>query len=621
MIRKLTVISCIFMSLYGTKVMAYNIAVKNADGVTIYYNYINGGKDLEVTYESMGGYRDVVVIPEEVTYMNRTRKVTSIGWSAFWQCRDLTSVIIPNSVKSIGEYAFMFCSNLTSVNIPNSVTSIGGSAFQYCESLTSISIPNSVTSIGDGVFLYCDISEIISKIENPFAISSYTFNDYTFSNATLYVPAGTMGKYKNKEGWRNFINIKESTSEIQKQRTIHLAKAGTLPDMISEDEKYYIEELTLTGELNGTDFRLLRDMAGNNHLGERTNGKLEKLDISNVQIVSGGLKYLEAESIRIGRRVYYINDISINANEIPKMVFFGCALKSIILPNSVEAIGEGALGHCSSLTSVTIPNSVTSIGSEAFYRCSGLTSVTIPNSVTSIGSYAFYCCSGLTSIFLPNSVTSIEYYAFKSCSGLSSIIVESENKYYDSRNSCNAIIEKESDKLIAGCNNTTIPNSVTSIEDYAFYSCNGLTSVTIPNYVTRIGFSAFENCSDLTSITIGNGVTSIGSYAFYGCDTKEIISKIENPFAISSNTFNDNTFNNATLYVPTGTIGMYKSVDGWNRFNFIEEGSPLNIKGTESEEAKECERYTISGNAITVPQKGINIIKLNNGATKKVVVK
>ena len=275
---------------------AYDIAVENANGKTIYYNYINNGTELEVTYcgnyyttynsrTYSNDYIGYVVIPEEVTYMNRTRKVTSIGYKAFvicdlltsitipnsvttigerafYECLGLTSVIIPNSVTSIGERAFYGCSKLTSVTIPNSVTSIGKSAFYDCSSLTSVIIPNSVTSIGEsafygcsgltsvtipnsvksigfGAFQYCssltsvsipssvksigrrafegvNLSTVISQIENPSEIegktSDYrTFNQNTFNNATLYVPVGTIEKYKATSGWKDFLFIEEGT--------------------------------------------------------------------------------------------------------------------------------------------------------------------------------------------------------------------------------------------------------------------------------------------------------------------------------------------------------------------------------------------------------------------------
>ena len=198
--------------------------------------------------------------------------------------------------------------------------------------------------------------------------------------------------------------------------------------------------------------------------------------------------------------------------------FANCtALTSVEIPNSVTCIDKSAFSGCSSLVSVTIPNSVTSIGEAAFYKCSGLTSVTIPNSVTSIGVQAFSYCTGLTSVTIPNSVTSIGGGAFADCTGLTSIVVENGNIVYDSRNNCNAIIETATNKLVSGCKNTVIPNSVTSIGGRAFCGCSGLTSVTIHNSVTSIEYGAFYRCRGLTSITIPNSVTSIGRVAFCGC--------------------------------------------------------------------------------------------------------
>ena len=215
---------------------------------------------------------------------------------------------------------------------------------------------------------------------------------------------------------------------------------------------------------------------------------------------------------------------------------------------SVTRIGEAAFKNCSSLTSVTIPNSVTSIGSDAFLGCYALTSVTIPNSVTSIGNEAFFACYALTSVTIPNSVTSIGTMAFSDCNSLTSIVVEKDNTTYDSHDNCNAIIETATNTLIAGCQNTIIPNSVTSIGEYAFYFCFSLTSITIPNSVTSIGSSAFRNCSALTSVTCeATTPPTIGEYAF------------------------DRVSYSIPVYVPCGTVSAYNVAGGWSSFYNIQE--------------------------------------------------
>ena len=268
------------------------------------------------------------------------------------------------------------------------------------------------------------------------------------------------------------------------------------------------------------------------------------------------------------------------------------------------------------MTSVTIPNSVESIGYRAFYSCDGLTSVTIGNSVTSIGYEAFAFCSGLTSVTIPNSVTSIGGETFAGCSGLTSIVVESGNSVYDSRNNCNAIIETATNTLHSGCQTTLIPNSVTSIGDYAFYYCSGLTSVTIPNSVTSIGAGAFENCSGLTSVTIPNSVTSIGYCAFCACEgltsvtipnsvtsieegafykcsgltsvtigsgvqfigieafgkcpnLLDVYCYAENVPYTESDAFEESPITNATLHVPAGSVESYNATEPWSSFGKI----------------------------------------------------
>ena len=367
--------------------------------------------------------------------------------------------------------------------------------------------------------------------------------------------------------------------------------------------------------------------------------------------------------------------------------FHGCSgLTSVTIPANVTSIGGNAFSGCSSLTSVTIPNSVTSIGSGAFsgtawynnqpdgivyagkvlyiYKgtmpdgtkvkikdgtlsiaesalsgCSGLASVTIPNSVTSISGYAFSGCSGLASVTIPNSVTSISGNVFYSCSGLTSIIVEEGNTAYDSRDNCNAIIETASNTLIAGCKNTTIPNSVTSIGNGAFCGCSGLTSITIPNSVTLINFLAFSSCSGLTSVVIPNSVTTICPYAFSGCKSLTSISigsglteicghafenssELLDVYCYAENVpriagFNDgndeddekyhlfSTLGNATLHVPAGSVEAYKASRYWN-LNFKEiVGFTGSVKLSKSKAVVEKGKTLTLKATVTLPEKSV----------------
>ena len=270
----------------------------------------------------------------------------------------------------------------------------------------------------------------------------------------------------------------------------------------------------------------------------------------------------EVEVTYKGSSHYEYDDEYNGSVVIPSLVEYGG------FTYSVTSIGEWALGYCYDLTGIEIPNSVTSIGDRAFWGCTGLTSIEIGNSVTSIGDYAFNECKGLTSVVIGNSVTSIGDGVFSECDSLTSIVVDAGNSKYDSRNGCNAIIETASNTLITGCQNTIIPNSVTSIGVAAFSDCTNLTSIEIPNSVTRIGDYAFSWCS-LTNIEIPNSVTSIGYLAFSYCESlTKITCHATTPPTIESYTF---TFSNysADLYVPVGCKAAYEVADYWENFNNI----------------------------------------------------
>ena len=212
--------------------------------------------------------------------------------------------------------------------------------------------------------------------------------------------------------------------------------------------------------------------------------------------------------------------ISAGVTTIGKSAFSGCTnLASVTFDtgSQLTTIGEEAFGRCK-LTSVTIPDGVTTIGNGAFMSCSNLTSVTFGSGVETIGASAFDG-TGLTSITIPASVTSIGNGVLTGCSNLATITVATGNTHYDSRNSCNAIIDKSNNTLLAGCKSTTIPDGVTTIDDRVFWGCSGLTSIEIPASVTNIGFSAFANCTNLASVTFATGsqLETISEQAFIRC--------------------------------------------------------------------------------------------------------
>ena len=251
---------------------------------------------------------------------------------------------------------------------------------------------------------------------------------------------------------------------ITKQITIKLDKAGTLPDRIASSKKYKITNLKIVGEINGTDWNMIREMAGRNYQESSTEENLSVLDLSEAKIVAGG-DYYYYDNL-FNNKVYTSND------EIGEYAFAYCSgLTSLTLPVGITSIGEFAFSGCSGLTSLTLPAGITSIGEYAFSGCSGLTSLTLPAGITSIDKYAFSGCSRLTSIYVyAEKVPRIGRYAFEGCASRKCTLYVPKGTYDNYRHSEFGYFENIVEFDATGIDKTT---TSTDVEEVSRYSVNG----------------------------------------------------------------------------------------------------------------------------------------------------
>ena len=405
---------------------------------------------------------------------------------------------------------------------------------------------------------------------------------------------------------------------ITEQVTVKMYKAGILLDKIGANKKFKITNLKIIGKINGTDLRVIREMAGNDAWGNKTDGMLSVLDLSDAKIVEGGDSYCNTSLDKIGAgafsgcRVLTNLTLPSSVTEIDAGAFSGCSgLTSLTLPSGLTKIGAGAFSGCSGLTSLTIPSGVTEISYKAFYDCKGLTSLTLPSGVTEIADQAFYGCSGLTSITLPSGVTRIGYWAFHGCSGLTSLALPSGLTWINSATFYGC----------SGLTSITFPSSLTGIDASAFAGCSGLTSLTLPSGLIKIGDSAFSGCSGLVSLTFPSSVTFLGGSAFKDCSgLTSIYVYTEKLPETGVNVFNGCDAKKCTVYVPKGTYDDYW-LSEFGYFENIVEFDPTGINNViTSNDAKELSRYSLNGQRLSAPTKGLNIVKYSDGSVKKVAV-
>ena len=609
----------------------------NYDSNPTYYTselYINGTKiegNLEIpdgitsigtyAFENCTGLTNIK-IPDSVTSIGQSafygctgltsvtigNSVTSIGSQAFYGCTGLTSITIGNSVTSIGDYAFYGCTGLTSITIPNSVTSIGRYAFEGCSGLTSITIPNSVTSIGHYAFEGCSGLKTVYYTGNITKWCAIDFENYD-SNPTSYASE----LYINGTKIEGNLEIPDGITSIGDhafQNCIELTSV-TIPDSVTSIGNCAFYGCTsLTSVTIPDSVTSIGDNAFSGCTGLKaayypgTPEQWSKKSIyhdRNLELIyaiiyecnsensyyNKGICGAKASWVLCGTGELIISGTGTMADGVPWKKYENKIIR-ITINEGISNIQEKAFSDCTSLKSISIPNSVKVIGNRAFDGCSKLAIITIPSSVTNINTCVFENCTSLTNInveannlnyssidgvlfnkdvtklieypagkeeklySIPDSVTSIGDYAFQNCTGLTSITIPGSV----------TSIGSDAFRGCTGLTSITIPGSVTSIGIGAFYGCTGLTSITIPDSVTRISSNMFEDCTSLTSITIPDSVTSIDWYAFNGCTGLTSITIPGSVTSISSNTFEDCT--GLTSIAISGTVTSIRSEAFYN---------------------------------------------------------
>ena len=506
----------------------------------------------------------------ELTSCTLGQGLVTIGEAAFRGCSALKSVITFGGIQTIGKEAFLGCSSLESIVLPNSLTSIGASAFSGCSGLPSVDIPDNVISIGERAFAGCSglTSVNLNDNNNLTCIEAYVFSGCS-SLTSIIVPNSVTSIGNNA-----FAGCKALTS----------IKMGNNIEVIASLAFYNCK--SLVSIMLRPQIQIGEDAFSNcnnlTHIIMDGEGPIEKCAVWLKDIQSPALKVSLLEGVTsIGH--YAFMDVT--------------NLESVELPNSLTSIGHYAFAGCSILTSIEIPNSVTFIGNSAFER-TGLTSIEIPNSVTSLGIYTFWRCNALTSVVIPSSLSLIDGCAFYECANLQDVYISDLKAWCNMTfvgNLANPLDYAEHLYLNGyEVKDLIVPNTVTSVKAYAFYSCENLTTVLIPSTVTTIGVSAFKNCNNLISVTMLNPTPP-------ECEVDDEIWA-----------FDEKATESVILYVPKGSKVSYWLHPYWGKFKTIVE---IDVEGIEDVPTSDPNNintnlpvYTLGGQKVATNAKQLDML-------------
>lgn len=586
--------------------------------------------------------------------------ITSLEEAVFANCFNLKEIKIPESVTTINNMAFVNCRSLTSITIPDNVTSIGEFAFNGCSNLKSLYLPANLKTIGDAAFNCCgSLTRINTKMKEPVAIGEDTFTGLDYDKCELLVPEGSAEAYRQAAVWSNFNNITDITVVVTDY-------AGSLRYMIEKNNNNYknnITRLKVIGPINIYDIEYIREMAGCwlEESGKKTDGNLQYLDLQEAKLVGSNASinvYTKGSNQGETNTVECTAKIEPDGNDFSNLFRKVSKLNTVIMPEYLTTTGSGTFMD-SPLSSITLPKNLTYIDDNAFNGCGGLRDISIPSGVTSIGKGAFKGC-GLKEFTLPKQVNEITDEMFFNCSlqhiylhdGLKSIgnyaFAISALKEITIPNSVAYI----GDNCFQGCGGlekaVILSDQITEIPNEAFADCNSLNIIKLPANLERIGERAFIGTWRLGTkegLTIPSKVREIGAEAFYkslfdavdivlpasltdiysafeGSGVRVIHCYMPEPLPLNSFSFGGGggSLSNCKLYVPKGCANKYRNAEVWRDFD-IEEMEVTGIASvTNDSTITEVSRYDANGQQLSVPTKGLNIVRYSDGTVKKIMV-